>query len=393
MFITHSMGVVAQLCDEVIVMYQGRVVERASVEDIFYHPKHPYTRSLLRSIPRIGAAEHAPLEVIKGAVPDPYTQVPGCSFHPRCPDFIGEVCHDGDPARDAARPAPSRHGVRCHLYDDELTRAGSTTEAWPMTETKREPGSAAPKRAKPDGREHPRDPEPAEGPLLEVRGLQKHFPIKGGAMRRVIGQVKAVDGVSLSVDRGETVAIVGESGCGKSTTGRTIIRLEEPTGGEVIFRHPELGPVHVEDADTKTLDKIRPRMQFIFQDPMASLDSRMTVGRVISEPLVINKVLKGQRAEGPGGRTADRGRAAARARQPLPTRVLRRPAPAHRHRPRAGPGPGPDHLRRAGVRPGRLGPGPGHQPAWRTCRSDWGLPTCSSATTCPWWSTSPTGSW
>jgi oligopeptide/dipeptide ABC transporter ATP-binding protein len=113
-------------------------------------------------------------------------------------------------------------------------------------------------------------------------------------MRRVVGQVKAVDGVTLSVDRGETVAIVGESGCGKSTTGRTIIRLEEPTGGEVIFRHPELGPVHVEDADTKTLDKIRPRMQFIFQDPMASLDSRMTVGRVIAEPLVINKVLKGQ---------------------------------------------------------------------------------------------------
>jgi oligopeptide/dipeptide ABC transporter ATP-binding protein len=139
-----------------------------------------------------------------------------------------------------------------------------------------------------------RRPEPTEGPLLEVRGLQKHVPIKGGALRRVIGHVKAVDGVSLSVNRGETVAIVGESGCGKSTTGRTIIRLEEPTGGEVIFRHPELGPVHVEDADTKTLDKIRPRMQFIFQDPMASLDSRMTVGRVIAEPLVINKVLKGQ---------------------------------------------------------------------------------------------------
>jgi oligopeptide/dipeptide ABC transporter ATP-binding protein len=100
--------------------------------------------------------------------------------------------------------------------------------------------------------------------------------------------------VWLSVDRGETLAIVGESGCGKSTTGRTIIQLEEPTGGEVIFRHPDLGPVHMESADAKTMEKIRPRMQFIFQDPMASLDSRMTVGRVIAEPLVINKVLKGQ---------------------------------------------------------------------------------------------------
>jgi peptide/nickel transport system ATP-binding protein len=126
LFITHSMGVVAQLCDEVIVMYQGRVVERASVEDIFYHPKHPYTRSLLRSIPRIGAAEHAPLEVIKGSVPDPYTQVPGCSFHPRCPDFIGDVCQSVIPP-ETLLPGATRHGVRCHLYDDEHALAGSTT--------------------------------------------------------------------------------------------------------------------------------------------------------------------------------------------------------------------------------------------------------------------------
>ena len=128
MFITHSMGVVAQLCDEVIVMYQGRVVERASVEDIFYHPKHPYTRSLLRSIPRIGAAEHTPLQTIKGSVPDPYTRVPGCSFHPRCPDFIGEVCQTVIPPENLL-PGAERHGVRCHLYDDEGALVGSTTEA------------------------------------------------------------------------------------------------------------------------------------------------------------------------------------------------------------------------------------------------------------------------
>jgi oligopeptide/dipeptide ABC transporter ATP-binding protein len=120
------------------VMYQGRVVERAPVEDIFYHPKHPYTRSLLRSIPRIGAAEHAPLEVIKGSVPDPYSKVSGCPFHPRCPDFIGDVCVTVIPP-ETLLAGPSRHGVRCHLYDDQLTRdelepvfgswAGSTTEA------------------------------------------------------------------------------------------------------------------------------------------------------------------------------------------------------------------------------------------------------------------------
>ena len=129
MFITHSMGVVAQLCDEVIVMYQGRVVERASVDDIFYHAKHPYTRSLLRSIPRIGAASHTPLEVIKGSVPDPYATVPGCSFHPRCPDFIGDVCQTVIPPETLLRGGGLNHGVRCHLYDDERALAGAATEA------------------------------------------------------------------------------------------------------------------------------------------------------------------------------------------------------------------------------------------------------------------------
>ncbi|SDE43058.1 ABC transporter ATP-binding protein [Auraticoccus monumenti] len=118
MFITHSMGVVAQLCDEVIVMYLGQVVERASVDEIFYNPKHPYTRSLLRSIPRIGMAEHTPLEVIKGSIPDPYTQVTGCSFHPRCPDYLGDVCRDTIPA-EALLAGPTPHGAKCHLYTDE----------------------------------------------------------------------------------------------------------------------------------------------------------------------------------------------------------------------------------------------------------------------------------
>ncbi|WP_246186849.1 ABC transporter ATP-binding protein [Microlunatus speluncae] len=119
MFITHSMGVVAQLCDEVMVMYLGRVVERASVDEIFYNPKHPYTKALLRSIPRIGSAEHTPLEVIKGSIPDPYSTVSGCPFHPRCPSFIGKVCEDVIPA-ESLLAGPTQHGVRCHLYSDEV---------------------------------------------------------------------------------------------------------------------------------------------------------------------------------------------------------------------------------------------------------------------------------
>ena len=223
-------------------------------------------------------------------MPDPYTKVPGCSFHPRCPDFIGEVCQTVIPPENllpggyaTRRTVPSvrRRGCPGRLDDG----------GWAMTETTQ---TARPKRAKRTASAIGTRASRLRDRCWRCADLQKHFPIKGGALRRVIGHVKAVDGVSLTVDRGETVAIVGESGCGKSTTGRTIIRLEEPTGGEVVFRHSELGPVHVEEADTKTLDLVRPRMQFIFQDPMASLDSRMTVGRVIAEPLVINKVLKGQ---------------------------------------------------------------------------------------------------
>jgi oligopeptide/dipeptide ABC transporter ATP-binding protein len=130
--------------------------------------------------------------------------------------------------------------------------------------------------------------------LLEVTDLKKHFPIKGGLLRRTIGEVKAVDGVNLTVNRGETLAVVGESGCGKSTTGRSILRLEQPTSGKVIFHDSELGPVDVASADRRQMEHLRPKMQIIFQDPFASLDSRMTVGRVIAEPLLINKVLKGQ---------------------------------------------------------------------------------------------------
>jgi len=121
MFITHSMGVVAQLCDEVIVMYLGRVVERASVDDIFYNPKHPYTQSLLRSIPRMGATRGKPLEVIKGTIPDPYSTVTGCTFHPRCPEFMQGICDVVIPAETLVQ-GPTRHGVRCHLYSE--TNAG-----------------------------------------------------------------------------------------------------------------------------------------------------------------------------------------------------------------------------------------------------------------------------
>jgi peptide/nickel transport system ATP-binding protein len=132
-------------------------------------------------------------------------------------------------------------------------------------------------------------------PLLEVRDLRKYFPIKGGLFRRTVGQVKAVDGVSFTLDDGETLGLVGESGCGKTTAGRSIIRLLDPTGGDVIFQDPDLGEVNMAKLDTHRLRRVWTNMQMIFQDPFSSLDPRMTVGRIIAEPLAIHHVFSGER--------------------------------------------------------------------------------------------------
>ena len=137
-------------------------------------------------------------------------------------------------------------------------------------------------------------PAKSDDLLLEVKGLKKHFPVKGGFIKKGVGTVKAVDGVDLFVKRGETLGLVGESGCGKTTAGRTILRLLDPTAGEIRFNDPKLGWINLEKLDRKQLQKVRPHMQIIFQDPFSSLDPRMTVERIISEPLLINKMGSGQ---------------------------------------------------------------------------------------------------
>ena len=226
--------------------------------------------------------------------------------------------------------------------------------------------------------------------LLEVHDLKKYFPImRRHAAPRTVGHVYAVDGVSLEIRRGETLGLVGESGCGKTTLGRTILRLEKATAGTVRFDGQDVLALQ-----GRELKRMRRRMQIIFQDPYGSLNPRMPVLRHHRRGAPRPGASRGTAGRsGQAGRgLAGGGRPAPRLHPPLPARVHRRPAPAHRDRPGPRPAPGLHRLRRAGLGARRLDPAPDPEPAGPTCGTSSASPTSSSPTTSRSCSTSATGS-
>ncbi|MBT5090215.1 MAG: ABC transporter ATP-binding protein [Flavobacteriales bacterium] len=231
MFITHDLGVIAELADKVVVMYKGNIVEQGSVWDIFTNPKHPYTKGLLACRPPLDKR---------------YTFLPTVSDFMKI-DESGEIIDNGisvaEFTKDLAIPESERTARKKELF--------------------------------------------AKEPILQIKNLKTYFPIKNGFFGGISDHVKAVDNITFDVYPGETLGLVGESGCGKTTCGRTIIRLEEPNEGEMIYKGKDIAKMNADE-----LRIFRKDVQIIFQDPYSSLNPRITIGNAIMEPMQVHGILQ-----------------------------------------------------------------------------------------------------
>jgi peptide/nickel transport system ATP-binding protein len=254
LFITHDLGVIAEIADDVAVMFQGKVVEYGKVLDIFENPKHPYTKGLLACKPRLE------------------TQY---KILPTVADFM-EVDRSSDPPRIIPKEMSKERLA-------QLTTQGRGRLLHPKSDL------ANMSHPWEEGKHAPDTTTVPEGqpPLLSVRDLKVHFPIRKGVFLRTVGHVKAVDGIGFDVYRGQTLGLVGESGCGKTTAGRAILRLIEPDAGRVVYDGVDLATL-----GGAALRKMRRRMQIIFQDPYGSMNPRMTIEAALTEPMVIQQLGK-----------------------------------------------------------------------------------------------------
>jgi peptide/nickel transport system ATP-binding protein len=254
LFITHDLGVIAEIADDVAVMFRGKIVEYGPVLQIFERPQHPYTKGLLACKPRLET---------------PYRLLPTVA------DFMEVRETEGRVEVVEKKVAPER--------EQQFRTQGRGRLLHPKPILKQlgyevEPG-------KPPYEADTKIIPDTIKPLLEVRDLKVHFPIRKGIFLRTVGHVKAVDGVSFSVYQGQTLGLVGESGCGKTTTGRAILRLIEPDAGEVIY-----DGFNVRELGSTDLRTLRRRMQIIFQDPYGSMNPRMTIESTLTEPMIIHRL-------------------------------------------------------------------------------------------------------
>jgi peptide/nickel transport system ATP-binding protein len=263
--ITHNLGIVARYADRVNVMYAARMAEQGTAITMFAKPLHPYTVGLLRSVPRLDRPRGAKLETIEGLPPSLLSPPKGCRFAPRCP-ARQEACEQTLPELEEVEPG---HHSAC-LRARELALQGPQGIGLISADATRPPPAKAF-----DAR-----------PLLEVHGLKTWFDVSRGPLRGGHAVLRAVDDVSFEIRAGETLGLVGESGCGKTTVGRTLLRLERETAGRIVY-----AGIDVTRADAEQLRRYRRSIQVIFQDPYSSLNPRMTVGQIIAEPTLVHGLM------------------------------------------------------------------------------------------------------
>ena len=257
--ITHDMGVIAGRADRVLVMYAGEILEESKADELFRDTYHPYTEALLASIPPLVGERVERLYAIPGVPPDLTAELSGCRFAPRC-QYVQPRCRIDQP--ELAVPEGYFHRFACF---------------YPVG-----PASRVPISLKGRGRSSDR---PERKAILQLQHVVKEYPVtKGAIVQRKIGTLKAVTDVSFDIYEGETFGLVGESGCGKSTTGAMIVGLERVTGGDILFRGRSIV------TEKGYLREVRKDLQLMFQDPYASLDPRMRIKEILEEPLNIHHI-------------------------------------------------------------------------------------------------------
>jgi peptide/nickel transport system ATP-binding protein len=259
--ITHNLGIVARYADRVNVMYAARMAEQGTARSVFAKALHPYTVGLLRSVPRLDRPRSAKLETIEGLPPSLLAPPPGCRFAPRCP-ARQDACVLTLPELEEIEPG---HYSAC-LRARELAQQGPQGIGLVSADATR-----------------PAPPKTFDKPLLEVHGLKTWFDVSRGLFGGSRAMLRAVDDVSFEIRAGETLGLVGESGCGKTTVGRTLLRLERETAGRIIY-----DGLDVTRASVGEIKRYRRSIQVIFQDPYSSLNPRMTVGQIIAEPTLVH---------------------------------------------------------------------------------------------------------
>jgi len=272
--ITHDLGVVAGHADRVGVMYAGRMVELGTTDEVFSAPHMPYSIGLLRSVPNMLTAGSQRLVPLEGRPPSLAHLPKGCPFAARCPIAL-DACGDVEPALAAHDASSPLHVAACIRADEVAAGTIARPEIFPRPEP-----LPAEERVETDG-----------APVVEVAELTRHFPLmRGGVFPRRIGTVRAVDGVSFTLRPGRTLGLVGESGCGKTTTILEIMEMSAPQSGSIRIRGTDVGT-----ASKREIAGLRPGVQIVFQDPMGAIDPRLPVGEVVSEPLRVQGVRKSER--------------------------------------------------------------------------------------------------